>query len=67
MAQGEDIIPIPGSTNIGRVKENLGSLSIQLSKQEEQEIREASEKAEVHGERYPAAFTGHLFADTPEE
>jgi hypothetical protein len=67
MKQGDDIIPIPGSTNIERVKENLGSLSVQLSKAEEQEIREACENAGVHGARYPDGFVDYCFADTPEE
>ena len=67
MAQGDDIIPIPGSTKIERVKENLGALEVNLSKEEEQEIRKVVESAEVHGERYPRAFMDYLFADTPKE
>lgn len=67
MAQGDDIIPIPGTTRIERVKENLGSLHVKLSKEEEQEIRKACEEAEIHGERYPEQMMAYLFADTPEE
>jgi hypothetical protein len=67
MAQGDDIIPIPGTTRIERVKENLASLNIKLSKEEEQEIRKACEEAEIHGERYPEQMLSTLFADTPEE
>lgn len=65
MAQGNDIIPIPGTTNLGRLEENLGSLKITLSKEEEQEIREACENAEIKGSRYPEAMAKALFADTP--
>jgi len=64
LAQGDDIFPIPGTTNIGRLEENLGALKIQLTKEEEQEIREACEKAEVSGDRYPEAYSDALFADT---
>lgn len=65
MAQGDDIFPIPGTTNVARVEENLGALKIKLSSEEEKEIRQACEAAEVHGTRYPEAMAAALFADTP--
>jgi len=65
LAQGDDIFPIPGTTNIGRLEENLGALKIKLSAEEEAEIRKASEAAVPAGARYPEAFAKHNFADTP--
>ena len=65
MAQGEDIIPIPGTKKIKYLEENLGALSIKLTPEENAEIRAAVEKAEVHGSRYPEAMMATLFADTP--
>merc|ERR1712130_519110 len=65
LAQGEDFFPIPGTTNLERLDENLGALHLKLSKDEEQEIRKACEAAEVHGGRYPEAFASACFADTP--
>lgn len=65
LAQGDDIFPIPGTTNIGRLEENLSAMSITLTKEEEQEIRAACEKADVKGSRYPEAMAMALFADTP--
>ncbi|TVY85091.1 Aldo-keto reductase yakc [NADP(+)] [Lachnellula suecica] len=65
MAQGDDIIPIPGTKKIKYLEENLGALNVKLSDSEEKEIRDLVENAEVHGGRYPEAFAGHLFADTP--
>lgn len=65
MAQGDDIFPIPGTTSVARVEENLGALKIKLSAEEEKEIRQACEAAEVHGPRYPEAMAATLFADTP--
>lgn len=66
LAQGEDIIPIPGTKKIKYLEENIGALKVTLSKEEEQEIRSLVENAEVHGGRYPEGMGGHLFADTPD-
>jgi aryl-alcohol dehydrogenase-like predicted oxidoreductase len=65
MAQGNDIFPIPGTTKKERLEENVGSLKVELSKEEEQTIRNAVEEAEVGGERYPEAFLKSCYADTP--
>jgi len=65
LAQGDDIFPIPGTTNIQRLEENLAALKIKLSAEEEAEIRKASEAAEPAGARYPEAFAKHCFVDTP--
>ncbi|KAL1296835.1 hypothetical protein AAFC00_004458 [Neodothiora populina] len=65
MAQGDDFFPIPGTTNPKRLEENLGATKVYLSTEEEQEIRDACNKAEIAGTRYPAAFAAVLYADTP--
>jgi aryl-alcohol dehydrogenase-like predicted oxidoreductase len=65
MAQGHDIIPIPGTKRIKYLEENLDAFKVELTKDEEQEIRESVENAEVHGARYPEAMMGSVFADTP--
>ncbi|KAH8681968.1 aldo-keto reductase [Xylariales sp. PMI_506] len=62
MAQGDDIFAIPGTKNIDRLKENLGSLKVTISPEEEKKIRELS--ARVTGERVQNR-TGYAFADTP--
>ncbi|KAL9088201.1 MAG: hypothetical protein Q9165_006328 [Trypethelium subeluteriae] len=67
MAQGDDIFPIPGTTSLERLDENLGALHIKLTKEENQAIRKASESAEVAGGRYPEAFSHLLYNDTPPE
>jgi aryl-alcohol dehydrogenase-like predicted oxidoreductase len=66
LAQGDDIIPIPGTKRIKYLEENLGALEVTLSTEEEKEIRALVEGAEVHGLRYPEVMVGYLFADTPE-
>lgn len=69
MAQGDDVVPIPGTKKVHYLKENLGALDVKLSKEEEAEIRKMVEGAEVVGGRYPAhiAKMKHfMFGDTPE-
>ncbi|KAF7855396.1 hypothetical protein EAF04_010139 [Stromatinia cepivora] len=65
-AQGDDVISIPGTKKIKYLEENLGALHVQLSREEEREIRTAIEKVEVGGARYPEGMNSSLFADTPE-
>jgi len=65
LAQGDDIIPIPGTKKIKYLEENLGALKIQISDEENKEIRKAIENTEIHGGRYPPAMASALFADTP--
>jgi len=64
LAQGDDFIPIPGTTKIKNLEENAAAAQIKLSKEEVQEIRQACEQADVIGERYPAAFAARLFGDS---
>ncbi|RYO93626.1 hypothetical protein DL764_007967 [Monosporascus ibericus] len=52
-AQGEDIIPIPGTKKLKYMEENVGALKVHISKEEVQEIRDEVEKAEVAGHRNP--------------
>lgn len=66
MGQGEDIIPIPGTKKIKYLEENMKALEVKLTEEEEREIRKVVDEAEVHGDRYPEAMMGRLFADTPE-
>jgi aryl-alcohol dehydrogenase-like predicted oxidoreductase len=65
MAQGQDIFPIPGTTKLERLKENLGAFNVALSVQEEKDIRKAVEEADVGGSRYPESFMKACYADTP--
>ena len=64
MSQGDDIIPIPGTTKEKNFDENMASLKVKLTKSDEQKIRKAIEEAEVHGGRYPEAASKALFVST---
>lgn len=49
------IVPIPGTTKLHRLEENLGAMNVTLSVGELQEINEAALKITVHGNRYTEA------------
>jgi aryl-alcohol dehydrogenase-like predicted oxidoreductase len=53
LAQGEDVIPIPGTKNLGRLEENLGALDIALSPQELDAIAQVIPVGAAAGTRYP--------------
>ncbi|KAJ9196855.1 hypothetical protein DTO166G4_8542 [Paecilomyces variotii] len=65
MAQGDDIIPIPGTTSVENLDINVKALSIKLTPEESTEIRAAAENAEVVGDRYGPGLGDQVFADTP--
>ena len=66
MAQGEDVIPIPGTKKVKYLEENLASLKVVLGKEEVLEIRQAVEGCITSGDRYPGVMAGVCFMDTPE-
>jgi aryl-alcohol dehydrogenase-like predicted oxidoreductase len=51
LAQGEDIVPIPGTKRRARLEENVGAVDVELSGDELREIADAL--PEASGERYP--------------
>ena len=46
------IVPIPGTTKLSRLDENLGGATIELTSDEVQSLEEASSKIELEGARY---------------
>ena len=64
MAQGDDVIPIPGTTRVKNFDDNMGALSIKFSKEDNARVRKVIDAAEVHGARYPEAFSKSLYVDT---
>ncbi|CAL1708523.1 unnamed protein product [Somion occarium] len=66
LAQGEDVIPIPGTSKIENLKENLGALKVKLTTDEVQQIRGLVNIASAgQGDRYPPALAAVLFGSTP--
>eukprot|EP00246_Nothoceros_aenigmaticus_P013588 TRINITY_DN475_c0_g3_i1.p1 TRINITY_DN475_c0_g3~~TRINITY_DN475_c0_g3_i1.p1 ORF type:complete len:350 (-),score=68.49 TRINITY_DN475_c0_g3_i1:439-1458(-) len=61
--KGEDVVPIPGTTKVKNLEENIEALKIKLSPEEIQEIQDAVPHEDIEGTRYPdMAFT---LIDTP--
>ncbi len=60
LAQKSWIAPIPGTTKLHRLQENIGTVSVQLDTKEIQEINLAASKITVQGERYPAALQNRV-------
>lgn len=56
LAQKPWIVPIPGTTKLHRLKENLGASDVELSAADLKEIESAFSGIEVQGERYPEVF-----------
>ena len=54
LAQGEDIVPIPGTRHIRYLEDNLGALDVQLSDEDLKRLDEAFPFGAASGERYPA-------------
>jgi len=54
LAQKPWIVPIPGTTKLHRLEENLGGASIELTAKDLREIEDAASKIIVQGARYPA-------------
>jgi aryl-alcohol dehydrogenase-like predicted oxidoreductase len=53
LAQKPWIVPIPGTTKLHRLEENLGAASVELSADDLREIANAASRIEVQGARYP--------------
>jgi len=52
LAQGDDTVPIPGTTRRAHLEENIAALDIKLSAQDLARINEAAPKGVTAGERY---------------
>jgi aryl-alcohol dehydrogenase-like predicted oxidoreductase len=55
LAQGEDVVPIPGTKHMEYLKENLGAAEIALSREDIARIEAAVPEAGIAGARYPEA------------
>jgi aryl-alcohol dehydrogenase-like predicted oxidoreductase len=56
LAQKPWIVPIPGTTKPARLEENIGSVEVELTPADLQEIDDAAAKIKVQGARYPEHF-----------
>jgi diketogulonate reductase-like aldo/keto reductase len=58
LAQKSWIVPIPGTTKVERLKENLGAAGVELTEGELRKIGDALMHIRVEGDRYPPHFAG---------
>jgi aryl-alcohol dehydrogenase-like predicted oxidoreductase len=47
------MVPIPGTTKLHRLEENLGAVNVELTPDDLRKIDELSSGVELQGERYP--------------
>lgn len=55
LAQKQWIVPIPGTTKLHRLEENLGAMRVVLSARDMRDIDAASSAITIHGARYGEA------------
>ena len=61
LAQGEDVVPIPGTKRVKYLEENLGALEVELSQDELAQLDEIAPKGKAAaGMRYPEAMMGSV-------
>jgi len=56
LAQKPWIVPIPGTTKLARIEENVGAAAVELTTEDLREIDEAAAKIHIQGARYPEAL-----------
>jgi len=56
LAQKPWIVPIPGTTKLNRLDENIGALSVELTAEDLREIESSASRIQVQGARYPEAL-----------
>jgi len=54
LAKAPWIVPIPGTTKLSRLEENLGGAAIELTTEDVRSLEKASSAIKVEGDRYPA-------------
>ena len=53
LAQKPWMVPIPGTTKLNRLEENLGAANVELTSDDLRQLDVAASKIQVKGERYP--------------
>ena len=56
LSQKPWMVPIPGTTKLHRLEENIGAVDIELTASDLRAIEDAASKITVHGARYPEAL-----------
>jgi len=65
LAQRPFVVPIPGTTKLHRLEENIGAAKVELSETDLHEIRQAAEQIAVEGDRYTPANMAMVGREAP--
>ncbi|KAK9050534.1 hypothetical protein SSX86_030496 [Deinandra increscens subsp. villosa] len=63
--QGNDVVPIPGTTKIENLEQNIGALSVKLTPEEMAELESIASADSVKGARYGAGVSTYEDSETP--
>ncbi|KAL4591162.1 hypothetical protein LXL04_004112 [Taraxacum kok-saghyz] len=63
--QGNDVVPIPGTTKIENLQQNIGALSVKLTTEDMAELESIASDDATKGDRYMDGFPTFLNSDTP--
>ncbi|KAD7478117.1 hypothetical protein E3N88_01253 [Mikania micrantha] len=63
--QGNDVVPIPGTTKIENLEQNIGALSVKLTLEDMAELESIASAGSFKGERYTAGLVTYLDSETP--
>ncbi|KAD1501659.1 hypothetical protein E3N88_42719 [Mikania micrantha] len=63
--QGNDVVPIPGTTKIENLEQNIGALSVKLTQEDMAELESIASASSVKGDRYTAGLVTYLDSETP--
>ncbi|KAF2535407.1 hypothetical protein F2Q68_00019776 [Brassica cretica] len=63
--QGDDVCPIPGTTKIENLNQNIGALSVKLTPEEMSELESIGHPESVKGERFSNMVPNFNNSDTP--
>jgi aryl-alcohol dehydrogenase-like predicted oxidoreductase len=60
LAQKPWFVPIPGTTKLARLDENLAALDVELTSGELKRIEDAAAQIQIQGARFPAQLQSHF-------
>ncbi len=64
MAQGDDVVPIPGTKRRTYLEENVGACDVVLTEDDLDQLEAIAPRDAAAGDRYP--FAGYAYGDSPE-
>jgi aryl-alcohol dehydrogenase-like predicted oxidoreductase len=67
LAQGPSVVPIPGTTKLHRLEENISAASIELTPENLREIDDGASRIEAEGDRYAPAQMAMAGREAPEK